>query len=90
MTDLRDLEKGMELARKELNNRMKDKSKPPQGLQDFVTKGSDVVQRLKQKGEAAQVHCNSNQTFLPKSTHIKFTMSLSLRLRVVVQFSLGT
>jgi len=55
MTDLRDLEKGMDLASKELNNRTKDKSKPPQSLQDFVIRGGEVVQRIRQKGEAAQV-----------------------------------
>ncbi len=55
MIDLKELEKGMDQTRKELDNRAKDKSKQNHMLQDFVTRAGELVAKLRQDGDAAQV-----------------------------------
>jgi len=55
MIDLKELEKGMDLSKKELDNRAKDKSKQSPSLQDFVAKAGEMVAKLRQDGDAAQV-----------------------------------
>ena len=55
MIDLKELEKGMDQTRRELENRAKDKSRPNPMLQDFVTRAGELVSKLRQDGDAAQV-----------------------------------
>ena len=55
MIDLKELEKGMELTRREMENRAKDKSKSNPTLQDFVARAGETVAKLRQDGDAAQV-----------------------------------
>ena len=55
MIDLKELEKGMDQTRKELDNRAKDKSKQNHALQEFVTRAGEMVVKLRQDGDAAQV-----------------------------------
>jgi len=55
MIDLKELEKGMDQTRKELDNRAKDKSKQNHTLQEFVTRAGEIVAKLRQDGDAAQV-----------------------------------
>ncbi len=59
LTNVRELEKGMELTRRELDKRLslinaKDKSDQNQSLQDFVDKASEIVIKLRSDTDSAQ------------------------------------
>ena len=68
MTDVRELEKGMDLTRKELENRLvvtkegqKVKCEQNQMLQDFVDKSGDMVKKLRADADAAQENFRYNR-----------------------------
>ena len=79
MIDLKELEKGMDLTRKEMENRAKDKSKQSPTLQDFVAKAGEMVSKLRQDGDAAQVMTMTRQFFFFLKKHSLWFGRLKLK-----------